>query len=637
MAVAVWLTWGVWSPGLIANADAPRNLLRARVMEELFLPHGHVDGWSPYWCLGVQQFLFHSYGYFLVIALAHLPVAPLASLGTVFKLASVAPIVALPPATYYLARRCGASREGALAAGALSLCLGSVTGFGIRGAFSVGLLLQSVGVVGFALVWPQFLDAFDGDRRRACIAAVGCGALLVTHFISGAYLLCVAGGYALVLSLSRRSVAPLAAYLMVSAAALLVAGHALFPSLHWSERMGPLVGWGGANERLGSLVAGTFFGPPAIAWLGYCGGVLAIVAGPRRLAGLAWLMVATAAVGVAPVMDVALPVVGNLTRMVFQPRSIPYVCLALAVLAGHALDAALRPLWAWRARSTGESATGVMGWRVRSSKLAALVFAAIVAFSYGGELGSLRGHVRTQSDLRFQRRVYYLRTMRWLSDNARLPAVVAFEPAVFRMAEMGAHKLTSLVNLETGLYSLSGDQAELTRANHDRLLEPARILAQQPAVFVGELRRLAVSYLLLRADSLKRHLAHATGLHGVFQAGPVTIYALRRPMPWLSGRGLRVRRSDFAAEHPRWLVRNPTPRPLRATFAVNSHPNWRASIDGSAWPWLQTPRGLIALAVPPGSHEIALDFVRSPLERAYNWLSLASLVFLAGLWVRLRP
>lgn len=68
--VAAWMTSALWGPGLPAGSDMARHYWRARVESDLFVATGHIDGWSPYWHLGLQQFLFQSYGYYFLIALA---------------------------------------------------------------------------------------------------------------------------------------------------------------------------------------------------------------------------------------------------------------------------------------------------------------------------------------------------------------------------------------------------------------------------------------------------------------------------------------------------------------------------------------------------------------------------------------
>ncbi len=618
VVIALVMTRGIWTQGVPVNFDAARHLLRAKVMAETFLPAGHIDGWSPWWYLGVQQFLFQSYGVFAAIAAAHLLTG--GPLLTVFKVAWVLPIAALPPALWSVARRHGASAWAAVAGAAFGLAIGSRAGYGMTGLFGTGLLLQAWGLLLFVAAWPVLRRAAGGGASRIAPAALLVGVTLVVHYISGVFLLLLAGAQALGRTLVERDPRPLARTIVAGSAGVLLAVHSLGPALALRHLMGPPVGWGGW-AFLSQLRHLELFGPAPLTLFVLTAVVWTAATGAGAMGRLAILALVTAAVAIAPPLDLTLPVVGNLPRTVLQPRALPYACAMAAVVAGHFLVTTLTQLWnaPQRAARPGAVALG-------AATLAMLV----VAWTQGA------GMVRTQGHLDPQVAGAYRATMEWLREHIAAPAVVAFEENVFRASESGAKRLSSLLNVETGLFSLAGDQAELTQVTHHAFLKRSALRELSATRITTRLERRGVAAVLLRNPEAIARLRDQGRWTEAARFDDVVIFTHQVRLPWMYAqeRRVSVRRFRFAPEQLQWDLHIGSRQPVLLSFPVSTHPNWHASVGGGARPLQTFADGLLALSLEPGEHTLELRWTRPASDRACNAVSLLVLAVLLVWWWR---
>jgi hypothetical protein len=99
-----------------------------------------------------------------------------------------------------------------------------------------------------------------------------------------------------------------------------------------------------------------------------------------------------------------------------------------------------------------------------------------------------------------------------------------------------------------------------------------------------------------------------------------------------------VRLSQVDAYRLKATVSTPTGEPLR--FASLYYPAWRVTLsDGTALPtYPSTDMGLLTVDLPPGSHELLLDWAGTGVQNAATWLSLITLAGLAVfVWRTNRP
>ncbi len=645
-AVALWLIWPAFSDGRIVNLDAPRHLLRSKVMAEQFLPSGHVDGWSPWWYLGAQLFLFQSYGYFFLIGASALLLSPFVALEDAFKVWYVLPVAVLPVATGVLARRLGVAPRGAIAAALASIVFASPLGYGVQGVFGVGLLLQGAGVIGFAAAWPEILGVLLDRNRPIWRAVVVTAAVLLVHFITGAYTLAVAGLVAAGLAVQGRQAWPLLRYLAVAALVLLIAAHSLFPSLELHELAGAGVGWGNDRDRFDRFVVGTLFGAQPLALAAMAAAAWAAVRGPRPLAISAVVFFATALAGGSNQQGWEPETLGRIFEILFRPRALPYAALLQAVFAGLAFDGVLR----------GFSLAASRWNRPVLEKLGLPIAAAAVLLVAVPELSAQRRFVKTESMIKSPDRRVYLKLVQWLRRNVKPPAVVAVPRTLFGQEVLGVRSVISLLNLDTGLYTLGGDQAELSRSVKRASRVDLEELDQGAARNAAVLRNAGVSHVIVSKPEVRRALADSEDFELEFEfvrerrkgepkkregkpiepAG-VGVFRVKDGGELLRGRGVRVLETRRKPEKIRWTVEVAGEREGRGvSVAMHWHPNWQAYADGKPVKTRMTPSRHIAFAVPPGARELRLEFERRPRERAYDALSAAALLLVAVAWRRER-
>lgn len=640
-AVALWLVWPAFEPGRIVNLDAPRHLLRSTVMAEQFLPSGHVDGWSPWWYLGAQLFLFQSYGYFFLIGASSLLLEPCFSIGEVFKVWYVLPLVLLPGATAWMARRLGVSPAGAVVAGLASLTFSSHLGYGVRGLFGIGLLLQAAGVVGFALVWPALLRLLCARERSLWPVVLGVTAMLVVHFITGAYALAVSGCVAAGLALSRREPGPLLRYGLLAFLVLLLAGHSLFGSLEHHGLAGSPVGWGAGRDRIVHFFVGTLFGGRPLAIFGVAAAIWSLWRGELLLRVSAAVFLATAILAGTDAFGWEPRFVRDVLDTLLRPRALPYAALFQAVFVGAAFDLAVRANAAW----TGRFST--RGW----SSIAPLVVVAGLLAVASPEIVSQRRLVATESSLKKQERRVYVRLVGWLQKKVPPPAVVAVPRELFPLRTLGTRSVISLLNMDTGLFTLGGDQAELTRAaSRIKRLDLGRFEGS-PTRMASVLRSAAVSHVIISQPEVRRALVGSDDFRLVFdydepvRSAPetsrrrerplgVSVYRLRGGGAWLRGRRVRVGEMHYEPERISWPVTVVRGRnSARVASAVSWHPNWKALVDGSPVATHETLWGRVAFSIPAQAKRVSLVFERSARERLWNILSGLTLASVVLVWM----
>jgi hypothetical protein len=613
--VGFWMSADIWGPGLPAGLDMARHFWRARVLHDLYLPAGHVDGWSPYWHLGLEQFLFQSYGYYLVMALSDRITLGFFDFLTTFKFYVAAPLGFLPLAAYLLSRSAGLHRASSVLAGFVVLSVTVGTGFGVKGWFAVGLLLQGPGILLIALVLALSLHGIPKGGWYLWAAALGTGAALVTHFISGAYLLTAVWIYAVGVSLEDRSLRPIGRAVLFAIVALALSAHSLDRTIALQDFMGQTVGWGKGTPII-RVAAGEYFAGPVVSAIGYLGAIAAIVGRRRGVQALAWMFVLTVFLVAGPRFELPFDILNETLNSVFRPRSMPAACLVFPVLFAYGIERLLT----W----TTLLCERVQAPRVVLHTVAAIIIIvpAIATVQRIQFLERIPRHVRAADS---DEALPFETVIEWLQDNVESPAVVGFEMDAFHSRESGSPRFASLLNDRTGLFALGGDQSEATDVRHHRMTEPDRLTTTRPQLAADALRRLSVSHVIVRDPVARERLRNSSDFIREFSAGTVEVFSIPGPHQFASGPSLVVHDLDFTAERVSWEIENRREDPSIATLAVSRHPNWQALLDGEPLAITETRDKLLSVQLPTGRHHLEVQWVRSLRERACNWISFLTL------------
>jgi len=180
-----WLTRHLYGSGMPQGDDVPYHVARdSFAFHDLFL-HGHLDGWSPVFNGGSQQFLIYGPGLAMLCALAHVLTLGLVSQPTLLGIFASLGLVGTAPAMYVLGRAMRLSPVGAGVAGAMSLAVSVPFGVGASGTFGNGLVPHQVSVPFFLLVMAGVVHLTRAPSRRWTLVTAGSAAMImVTHSLS---------------------------------------------------------------------------------------------------------------------------------------------------------------------------------------------------------------------------------------------------------------------------------------------------------------------------------------------------------------------------------------------------------------------------------------------------------------------
>ena len=184
--LSVWLTWGIWAPGMPAGDDTAAHVVRADYAMEHFFTAGSLDGWQSSFGLGYQQFLFIGPGFSILVGLVQLlSFGAISALGAT-KIATVVSFALVPLALAFVAWAFGLGRRAAGVAAVLGVGVSSVYGgAGLNAIFGSGLLPNHLGS---ALLLVAFgglvLVARRPSVRRVVFTAAAAAALVATHPIA---------------------------------------------------------------------------------------------------------------------------------------------------------------------------------------------------------------------------------------------------------------------------------------------------------------------------------------------------------------------------------------------------------------------------------------------------------------------
>jgi len=119
-------------------------------------------------------------------------------------------------------------------------------------------------------------------------------------------------------------------------------------------------------------------------------------------------------------------------------------------------------------------------------------------------------------------------------------------------------------------------------------------------------------------------------LEAMYQAGD----AIERLDPTYLPAGAKIEAANYNFNQADLMI--DSPQPYQAVFHIFYFPGWTALVDGQPAPIAPvTERGLIGVTMPAGRHRLQFYFGETPLRRAADWLSAASLAVVVVLffWV----
>jgi len=232
-----------------------------------------------------------------------------------------------------------------------------------------------------------------------------------------------------------------------------------------------------------------------------------------------------------------------------------------------------------------------------------------------------------------------------LRENVEPPAIVTISRRAFDSRSTGARSVVSLLNLDTGLYTLGGDQAELTTAGNRFGRADLDRIDQHPAHYAKILRGAGVSFVVVTDPDVRAGVVGQRDFELVYEydaprvskatkgTSGFGVFRVRNSGSRIHGSGLEVSDFEEAPERLAFRLRVRPGLPTRpVTASVSWHPNWVATVDGAPVPVTRTKDEKVAFEVPVGVHQVTVEYVRRPREHLYDNVSAASLLFVVSAW-----
>lgn len=621
---AIWFTIPAWGGRAIGGEDVMFYLIRSRFGISELYAHGRLDGWSPAFYLGHQQFLIRGPDIVPFVATVRLLTLGQLSVSGAVKVIGLAAFVAFPAVVAFLARSYGLGRRAAGIAALLSLLVSNIFGLGLQGLFIVGLLAHQVGALWWGLALGSLLRVIvDARVRWILIGGASCALLAMTHQISfGIMLMALAVSVAtlpLTDAITRRALQRLAV------AGLLGFGLAAFwaiPRIAHRDLVGSAATW--ATPPFGDRVAEIFRGDilfrPNVAWILIAGFVYGAVrvAHNRRYA-LALL--------VAPIILLAFShwaahhYSSSIAAIQLANRGLGYV----GVLAVLPLAALLGALATRAARLRPGADLAVVG---------------IVAVAVFVAQGPLRNAPAQFPDPISQMRDAAAELAATVPDGARFATQRDYPAEISRTGVL--HPETWLANA-SGRNLLNGVGLESSVVESGPF-EPDQLATKPAADSAAALSKLGVTHVVTTEDDLAGRLADSGNYELEWQESPLAILAVIPP----PGQPAPASQLTTAAPTTARLTRG-DPEHLEITFnasrrttaqvAVAWSPKWHAEIDGRAVtlernPETATPNDdVLRLTLPRGRHQLTLDFRSDIWDRLGVIVTLLTLCGIAGFLV----
>ncbi len=626
VAFALYLTAGVWGPGVLPGDDTIPHLLQARLTAQELLPHGLLDGWQSNVGLGYQQFLFLGPGLSWLVTAVHWLSFGLLPIAGALKVVAIGSYVALPLAVMFLARSFGLDRWASGMAAVLSLVVDSpFGGVGIAGTFGIGLLGHELGAIGFLVALGAVLRSLVDPRPRwVLLTAVAFMLVCITHPISAlllaAFLVVIVPTLVATDRLTVRMLARPAVAFAVGAA---LAGFWMVPAFAHEDLRGILTSWENPPlaKRLSDILGGELlFHGRYIVWLLFAGWLfvvrlyqqrrrwaLALLAGP-----FAYLWLADAFLRWNPQNVVSLQL-GN--------RGLGYA----GVLAVLPLAALLGDLAGRRKLLLRGLAVGLLGVALYTAALpqrdGVRTQTPSVALRHLAE--QLRTHVPPGARFAMQRDYPVEHTVAGISNPA------------FWLAWASDRDTANIYNVESS--TVAGAVA----------YEPDSMTKQPPDQAADRLAHFGVTHVAIINQASAKPLLSSPRFRLLWHEEPMALLAVvpaaGQPDPASLVAAVNPINS-VSAKTARWDSQRrdilvATAQPVDVTVAIGWSPKWHARLNGHPVRLMRSADGLLTVRLPPGSSVLELRFKPDGWDALGRFITVETLVGLAGwawLWRRRR-
>ncbi len=355
IVVGLWLVRDVvLSGGLPEGDDMPYHVAKNRFAVDDIFGRARLDGWSPLFNLGAEQFLLYGPGAALIAMLFEVASFGMLRAETIVGLEASLAFVATAPAAYLLARSLRIGKAGAAAVAIVSLCVSVPFGPGLSGTFDLGLMPHQVATPFVLLALAGAVRLVDEPRLEWVLLTSASAVMVCVTHLTSALVGAIAGAALLACSLplrrpSRRAWGMLG---LTGISALALGAWWFVPLVETSGPRPPVATWATPPfwTRVRGLIRGEDWAHPSVAALVTISVVVALLAAAiptataRRLGPWRYSVVAAGPLALLGIYFVHWRVSGGVGQLV-SVRGLGLVLLVTVLSVGVAVDhlAALVP------------------------------------------------------------------------------------------------------------------------------------------------------------------------------------------------------------------------------------------------------------------------------------------------------
>lgn len=614
--LAVFPTLDSFKPGYLASWDGPAHIVRAEVFyNNLNLARLGIWGWYHGWYLGVAPFIFYPPGFFLVLSLMKVFTLGCASMDFLIRILMALTYVLFPPTLYWLSRRLGFSSRTSIIASILSLSFSGIWGIGLAGIYAIGLYTHIFSLLPFMLFWGCLHNVLKNNGSHT-ITGLLFGCIIITSIITALFATMLIFAYVLLFLIIEKQLTVYKIYRTIIIG-ILFSLFWIFPFLTSKDLFGietsfnPFELW----ELTKNLLFGKIIYSPIISAFFVLGiGVSLWYTYQNRLNSfphifLIVLLCLTIFVSSNLLTtltlswqhsNMLLQVISRVFRSTLRMRDLSFLWIIIPIIAAIGIDFVLGMLNKCLCPNI-------------ANIISVVVLLSLMSLSYVhiSSLASINVKTTDYPDYKEQFEEWAL-SFNWLKENAAKQSVVLTDINWNQYVPIGTVSIDSLINLETGLRTVRGDQIETTQLNIWNL-DNSTFNSDE---YKQALFKYNIDYIL----SYKKPKYNASYLSPVYRSRDIIIYKT----VGLHG-AYQVKEYNIEPNEYKTTIQVFQEGEVELPLQYNNH--WHADVNEKCEIVKRGNTGLVKISLRPGINSIRLLFKRTLIETLCVGISFITILF----------
>ena len=616
--IAFYHTLKSFNPGYIVSWDGPAHLVRAEhFYKSLNLEELGIWGWYHGWYLGSALFIFYTPGFFIVVSLLKIITFGLASIDLIIRIVLSFTYAIFPIILYWLSNSLGFSKKISIVASILSLGFSGIWGIGLTGLYSIGLYTAVFSLLPFMLFLGNLHKIFFNKENNIIVTGLLLGFVIITNMITAIFSFIVIFSYLFLLFIMKRK------YSFIKIFKLLLIG--IFSSLFWIfpflssiNLFGPETGFYpfGLVELIRKLFLGEIIFHPIISIFLILGVVYSLwVIYKKQVKSFPYLIIIFLLLLTILISSdiltkltnswqnsiLVLRIISRVFRSLLRTRALIFLWVVVPILAGIGVNFILNILEKY------------MDAKIMK-KIVLIMVILLIIFSYVQISNIAEKDVKTTSFEEYKENyMEFNLSFQWLRANAKKNSVVLTDINWDMFSSPGTISIDSLINLETGLRTVNGNQIEASQLdswyiNHLEFKDDEREKK--------ELHKFNVDYIF----SYRKPEYNVSYLEKVYRSKDIIIYKTVN----LSGPYSLI---WYEIAPNRYYFKIYVYESGRIEIPVQYNNHWIAVVNNQSINITRGNSGLVELNLKKGVNDIQLTFRRTPIESIVFLISVFTVIF----------